>query len=118
MPTSDLDEVPSGPTDVSSWNGSGATMALPLLGEAGSARNRQPWLLVGAAGIGAAVSLSLGVYGRAHHATGKAITTFGFDSMLPMKAWFTTVAAVLALVQLASALAMWGRLPLGKGSPA
>jgi hypothetical protein len=31
--------------------------------------------------------------------------------MLPMKAWFTTAAFALALVQVASALAMWGRLP-------
>ncbi len=61
--------------------------------------------------VGAAVALSLGVYGRVHEPTGEAIETFGFPAVLPMKAWFATGAAALALAQLASALWMWGRLP-------
>jgi hypothetical protein len=73
--------------------------------------------LLAAAAIGAGVAVALGSYGRVHAATGEAITTFGFPAVLPMKAWFATVAATLALAQLASALWMWGRLP-GFGSPA
>lgn len=64
-----------------------------------------------AASVGAAVSISLGVYGRLHGATGVGIQTFGFPSVLSMKAWFTTVAGCFALLQLISALWMWGRLP-------
>jgi hypothetical protein len=61
--------------------------------------------------VGAAVAVSLGVYGRVHEPTGQAIETFGFPAVLPMKAWFATGAAVLALGQLASAVWMYGRLP-------
>ena len=60
---------------------------------------------------GGAVALSLGVYGRVHEPTGQGIATFGFPAVLPMKAWFTTGAAALALWQLTSALWMWDRLP-------
>jgi hypothetical protein len=122
VPTPDLDQVPSdhsaaGPAaDAPSWTGSGPTTALPLIAPPARAMDRT-WLLIGAAGAGAAVSLSLGAYGRAHRGTGEAIWTFGFDSMLPMKAWFTTAAFALALVQLVSALAMWGRLPMIASAP-
>jgi hypothetical protein len=67
--------------------------------------------LLVAAVAGASVAVALGTYGRVHEPTGDAIATFGFPAVLPMKAWFTTAVAVLALAQLASALAMWGRLP-------
>ncbi|HET9610335.1 MAG TPA: DUF6529 family protein [Acidimicrobiales bacterium] len=67
--------------------------------------------LVAAAVAGGAVALALGTYGRVHEPTGDSIATFGFPAVLPMKAWFGTVAFALVLAQLASALAMWGRLP-------
>ncbi|HEX6422062.1 MAG TPA: DUF6529 family protein [Acidimicrobiales bacterium] len=67
--------------------------------------------LVAAALAGGAVALALGTYGRVHEPTGDSIATFGFPAVLPMKAWFGTVAFTLALAQLASALALWGRLP-------
>ncbi len=60
---------------------------------------------------GAAVTLSLGVYARVHPPTGQGIVTFGFPAVLPMKAWLTTGAAVLALLQALSAAWIWGRLP-------
>jgi len=71
--------------------------------------NTAPLLVAAAAG--AAVALALGTYGRVHEPTGGSITTFGFPTVLSMKAWFATGAFVLALGQLASALAMWGHLP-------
>lgn len=61
--------------------------------------------------IGGAVALSLGVYGRLHEGTGIAVNIAGFSSPLLVKVWLATVAVGLALVQLVSALAMWGRLP-------
>jgi hypothetical protein len=73
------------------------------------ARSIVPLLV--AAAIGGAVSLAIGSYGRLHTPTGGAVATFGFPSVLPMKAWFATGAALLALVQLLSALWMWGRIP-------
>ena len=74
--------------------------------------------LLVAAGAGAAVSLSLGVYATRHEPTFHGIFAFGFPAVLPMKAWFTTIAAALALLQLGSALWMWGRLPIHAAAPA
>ena len=66
-----------------------------------------------AAAIGAAVSISLGVYGRVHDPTGVPRLVFvDIERMLPLKAWLATAAFALALVQLVSALAMWGKLPI------
>lgn len=67
--------------------------------------------LVGAAGIGGAVALALGAYANIHQPTGEGIFAFGFPAVLPMKAWFATIAALLGLFQLFSAFWMWGRLP-------
>ncbi|EFC86420.1 DUF6529 family protein [Parafrankia sp. EUN1f] len=67
---------------------------------------------------GAAVALSLGVYAKAHDPAARPLFTLGFSGMLPMKAWLTTAAAVLLLVQLTTALWMWGRLPGAGSAPA
>lgn len=65
-----------------------------------------------AAAIGAAVSVSLGVYGRVHEPTGEQFAHFGFSSSLSMKAWLGTGVALLAIAQAGTAAWMWGRLPL------
>ena len=70
-----------------------------------------------AAGVGAAVSLSLGVYATTHDPTFHGIFAFGFPAVLPMKAWFTTFAATLALAQLGSAMWLYGRLPVAANPP-
>lgn len=61
--------------------------------------------------IGALVSVALGAYGRLHTPTGIAVSVAGFSSPLTVKVWLASGAAFFALVQLASALMMWGRLP-------
>lgn len=61
--------------------------------------------------VGGAVALALGVYGRLHGPTGIAVSVAGFSSPQTVKVWLATAAAALALVQLASALLMYGRLP-------
>ena len=65
--------------------------------------------------VGAAVAVALGVYGKAHTPAGRPIVQFGFSGVLQMKTWLSTAALALVLVQLLSALWMWGRLP-GAGS--
>ena len=74
-------------------------------------RERTGSTLAGILAAGAAVSVALGVYGAAHEPAGRPLVTFGFSGMLQMKAWLTTAATVLLLVQLLTAMWMWGRLP-------
>jgi hypothetical protein len=64
--------------------------------------------------VGALVSLTLGVYARAHTPTGDPIPTLGFSDVIHMKVWLTSVVALLALVQVATALRIYGRLGKGK----
>lgn len=61
--------------------------------------------------VGAAVAVSLGVYAKVHTPAARPAFTLGFSGVLQMKAWLTSAAAVLVLVQLVTALWMWGRLP-------
>src|SRR3954466_15328629 len=66
---------------------------------------------------GAAVAVGLGVYAHAHSPAGRPLFTLGFSGMLQMKAWLTTIVAALVLVQLVTAMWMWGRLPGVSGAP-
>lgn len=63
--------------------------------------------------IGGAVSLSLGVYAKVHTPTGRTLTTLGFPDLIHMKAWLATAALALAVVQVLTALRMYGRLGHG-----
>ena len=108
-PTGSGPAIATPPDDTTSGVGptSGATP-----GDRGAAAQRGgAWPLLTAAAAGGALSVALGTYGRLHTPTGEAIVRFGFPAVLPMKAWLTTAAAVLALVQATTALWMWGRLP-------
>ena len=71
----------------------------------------------GALLVGALVAVTLGIYAHEHSPAGRPIFTLGFSGMLQMKAWLTTIVAVLVLVQLGTALWMWGRLPGVSGAP-
>jgi hypothetical protein len=72
--------------------------------------------LGGAILLGAVVAVALGAYAQLHTPAQRPLFDLGFSSMLPMKAWLTTAAAALLLVQLSTALWMWRRLP-GAGAP-
>ncbi len=61
--------------------------------------------------LGALVSVALGVYGNLHDPTFFAINVGGFSSGVAAKAWLATIAFVLALVQIFSAMVMYGRFP-------
>jgi hypothetical protein len=63
--------------------------------------------------VGCLVALGLGAYGGLHHPTGRAVNIAGFSSGLAAKTWLSSVAFVLAIVQMVTAAGMWGRLGLG-----
>ncbi|TDV55411.1 DUF6529 family protein [Actinophytocola oryzae] len=67
--------------------------------------------VIAALAIGALVAIALGAYGKMHEPTGEALNLAGFSSGIAAKAWLGSVAVVLAIVQVLSAMAMWGRLP-------
>ncbi|MBM0259750.1 hypothetical protein JNW89_26665 [Micromonospora sp. 4G55] len=60
--------------------------------------------------VGAAVAVATGVYGRLHTPTGIAVNLAGFSGPQAVKVWLGSGAAFFAVLQLLSALAMWGRL--------
>jgi hypothetical protein len=61
--------------------------------------------------VGVAVAAALGVYARLHQASRRALFTLGFPGVLEMKTWLATIAVMFAVLQLITALWMWGRLP-------
>jgi hypothetical protein len=67
-------------------------------------------LLVVPLAVGAVVAVTLGVYGKLHTPTGIAVNVAGFSSPQTVKVWLASAAALFAVVQLLSALAMWGKL--------
>lgn len=85
--------------------------------DSAEARSSNPLALLLLAAAGGAVATSLGVYGRVHNPTGGQIIDLGFPSMKAMKSFLATVAVGLVVVQIASALAMFGRLPFLKTTP-
>jgi Family of unknown function (DUF6529) len=76
------------------------------------ARDRQMRALVVAFGVGSLVAVGLGVYGSMHEPTFFALNLAGFSSGVAAKAWLATGAFLLAVVQLTSALIMYGRIPV------
>jgi hypothetical protein len=78
--------------------------------EAMSPAKSLAWLMVPLAS-GIAVSVTLGVYGHLHEPTGIAVNVSGFSSPQTVKVWLATGATVLAVVQLVSALVMYGKIP-------
>jgi hypothetical protein len=69
-----------------------------------------PRLLL-AAGVGAAVAVTLGVYGRVHDPSQELVFTLFLSSTIAMKVWFGTLAVALAVLQVLSALWVYGKLP-------
>jgi hypothetical protein len=78
-----------------------------------------PALLAGIALLGAAISLAIGLYASEHDPTGESILGNGlfFSATLNMKAWLATVAAVLALFQVYSALRIYDRIGFPREMP-
>src|SRR4051794_23663600 len=76
-----------------------------------ASRPRSGLLLAGA--LGALVALSLGIYGNAHDPANDLTIRLGFTDTITMKVWLASAAVLFAVVQVLSALWMYGRLPLG-----
>jgi hypothetical protein len=68
-----------------------------------------PRLLL-AAGLGASVALTLGIYGNVHDPSQKLVFTLVFSSTISMKVWLATIAVAFAVVQVLTALWIYGRL--------
>ena len=71
--------------------------------------------LVVAIALGAAIALSLGVYGNVHDPTGRSLVTLFFTQTIHLKVWFATGAMTLAVVQVLTGMRMFGRLGSGRG---
>jgi Family of unknown function (DUF6529) len=72
-------------------------------------RSGTPGFVVAMA-VGPLVAVGLGVYGRFHEPAGIALNIAGFSSGIAAKAWLASAAFLLALVQLWSAAALYGRV--------
>jgi Family of unknown function (DUF6529) len=95
----------------------GASEPSEMLSDRGPGAVPQPDLAVRrlliAGLMGAAVALTLGIYANAHNPSSDLTITLGFTNTITMKVWLATAALCFAVVQLLSALWMYGRLPLG-----
>lgn len=74
--------------------------------------------LIGGLLLAAGVSVALGVYGRFHTPVYSALPAFGFSSVAAFKSWLASVVVAFALVQLLTALWLFGRLPRIRRAPA
>jgi hypothetical protein len=74
--------------------------------------------LIAILGAGAAVSLSLGVYGHVHSPTLERPFALIFSDTINFKVWFATITAALAIVQVVIALRLYGKLRWPRHSPA
>jgi hypothetical protein len=63
--------------------------------------------------LGALVAMTLGLYGHLHDPASDLSISLGFTDTITMKVWLATAAVLFAVIQLASALWIYGRLPLG-----
>ena len=67
--------------------------------------------LLTAAGVGAAVALSLGIYGNVHDPSQQLSFTLFFSTTVSMKVWLATAAVAFGVVQVVLALWLFGKLP-------
>jgi hypothetical protein len=88
------------------------TVAAPARSSAGAARRLVMVLLVGGA-----VSVALGVYGKAHDPTHEQPYTWIFTSTIQLKVWFATAALALAVVQVLLGMRMYDTISIPRHAP-
>ena len=82
--------------------------------EAAAAPRPEAGLRLLAAGtLGALVAVALGIYGSVHDPASDLAITLGFRDTITMKVWLASAAVLFGMLQILSALWMYGRLPLG-----
>jgi hypothetical protein len=64
-----------------------------------------------AGGLGAAIALGLGIYGNVHDPSPQPAVDLFFPTVPAMKVWLASVAVAFAIVQVTSALWVYGKLP-------
>jgi hypothetical protein len=67
---------------------------------------------------GAAVSVFFGAYAHVHDPTGETTLSLFFSGTINLKVWFATVALLLAVVQLLTALRLYGKVKIPHDTPA
>ena len=82
-----------------------------MLGSPGPAAPRRNVAVTLILLVAAAVAVTIGVYAKVHRPALRPLFLVGFSGMLQLKAAFATLALVLVVVQITTALWMWGRLP-------
>jgi hypothetical protein len=87
--------------------------AAPLRSGGASARR-----LVGVLFAGGAVSVALGVYGRAHDPTHEQPYSLFFSGTIQLKVWFATAAVALAIVQVLLGLRLFDKISVPRRAPA
>jgi hypothetical protein len=87
--------------------------AAPVRSGGASARR-----LVGVLLVGGAVSVALGVYGRAHDPTHEQPYTLFFSGTIQLKVWFATAAVALGIVQVLLGLRLFDKISLPRRAPA
>jgi hypothetical protein len=66
---------------------------------------------------GCGVALALGLYAKEHTPVPRPLFLAGFSGALQFKTWFASVALLFVLIQLGTALWLWGRLPRARPAP-
>ena len=67
--------------------------------------------------VGVLVSLLFGVYASVHDPTGQTTIALFFSNTVGMKVWFTTIAMVFAILQVLTALRLYGKVKIPKEFP-
>ena len=67
--------------------------------------------------VGALVSLLFGVYASVHDPTGETTIALFFSNTVSLKVWFTTAALVFAILQVLTALRLYGKVKIPKTFP-
>ena len=114
-PTQDYPSASTGPTGPTGSPRITLSPAPGLAGAPAASASTVAKLMV-PVGIGAAVAIVLGVYGKVHTPTGIAVSVAGFSSPLTVKVWLATAAVTLAGVQTLTALGIYGQLPRVRGA--
>ena len=68
--------------------------------------------VLAAGAMGAMVAIALGIYGNVHDPQTDLAITLGFADTITMKVWLSSASVLFALLQVFTALWMYGKLPI------